>query len=93
MSTAVATVRANPDRYKKDFDAVVAYLSQYIDKKAPTLFVNVALVTQIRPAKRQKTSESHGTCNGKINTHEKSITLCQWHSANSCMSYRKKPGS
>ena len=46
LSTPVATVRAHPDRYNKDFDAVVTFLSQYIDKKAPTS------VTQTRPAKR-----------------------------------------
>ena len=37
LSTAVATVRANPDKYQKDFDTVVAFLTQYVDKKAPTL--------------------------------------------------------
>ena len=66
MSTAVATVRAHPDRYEKDFDAVVAFLSLYIDKKAPTPSVKVTSVTQTRPAKRQKTSTSHSTFKGKI---------------------------
>ena len=66
MSTAVAAVRAHPDRYKKDFDAVVAFLSQYIDRKAPTPSMKVASITQTRPAKRQKTSASCGTCKGKI---------------------------
>ena len=46
MLTAVAAVRAHPDRYEKDFDAVVAFLTQYIDKKTPTLSVKVASVTQ-----------------------------------------------
>ena len=66
MSTAVATVRAHPDKYKKDFDAVVAFLTQYIDKKAPTPSVKVASVTQTRHAKWQKTSTSLGTFKGKI---------------------------
>ena len=66
MSTAVATVRAHPDKYKKDFDAVVAFLTQYIDKKAPTPSVKVASVTQTRPAKRQKTSASPSTFRGKF---------------------------
>ena len=66
MSTAVATVRAHPDKYKKDFDAVVAFLIQYIHKKAPTPSVKVASVTQTKPAKRQKTSASHRTFRGKI---------------------------
>ena len=66
LSTAVATVRAHPDRYKKDFDAVVAFLSKNIDKKAPTPSVKVASVTQTRPAKRQRTSTRHGTFRVKI---------------------------
>ena len=66
LSTAVAGVRARLDTYKKDFDAVVAFLAQYIDKKAPTLSVMIASVTQIRLAKRQKTSTNHGTFRGKI---------------------------
>ena len=66
MSTAVAAVRAHPDKYKKDFDAVVAFLTQYIDMKAPTASVKVAFVTQIRPAKRQKNSTSRGMFSGKI---------------------------
>ena len=41
MSTAVAAVRAHPDKCQKDFDAVVAFLTQYIDKKVPTLSVKV----------------------------------------------------
>ena len=46
MSTAVATVRAHPDRYEKDFEAVIAFLTQYIDKKALTPSMKVASVTQ-----------------------------------------------
>ena len=45
LSTAVATVRAHPDKYKNNFDAVVAFLTQYIDKKAPSPCVKVASVT------------------------------------------------
>ena len=56
MSTAVAAVQAYPDRYEKDFDAVVAFLSQYIDRKAPTPSVKAASITQAKPAKRQKTT-------------------------------------
>ena len=66
MSTAVATVRTHPDRYEKDFDAVVAFLSQYINKKAPKPSMKVASVTQTRPPKRQKISASHGTFRRKI---------------------------
>ena len=35
LSTAVTTVRVHPDNLKKDFDAVVTFLTQYINKKAP----------------------------------------------------------
>ena len=67
MSTAVATVRAHPDKYEKDFDAVVIFLTQYVDKRSPIPRVNVASVMQIRLAKLQKTNASCGTFRGKIN--------------------------
>ena len=66
MSTAVDAVRAHPDKYKKDFDAVVAFLSQYIDKRALTSSVKVASVRQRRPSKQQKTSATFGIFKGKI---------------------------
>ena len=66
MSMAVATVRAHPNKYKENFDAVVTFLSKYINKKVPTLSVKVASVSQTTSAKRQKTSTSHGTFKGKI---------------------------
>ena len=62
MSTADATVRVHPDKYKKDFDAVVAFLSQYIVKKAPT----PSSVGQNRPAKRQKICATCGTFKEKV---------------------------
>ena len=52
LSTAAAT--ENPDKYEKDFDAVAAFLTQYINKQKPTQSVNVVTITQNRPAKRQK---------------------------------------
>ena len=66
MSTAVTTVQAHPDKCEKDFDAVVAILTQYIRKEEPTPSVKVAFVTQTRSAKWQMTSPSHGTFKGKI---------------------------
>ena len=96
LSTAVATVRAHPDRYEKDVDTVITFLSQYTDRKAPTPSVKVAFITQTRPAKRQKISTSCGTFKGKIELRkylQKSTTLCQWHSANRYMSSRTKPTS
>ena len=60
LSTAVATVRAHQEQYEKDFDTVVIFLSQYIDKRAPTPSVKVASVGQHRHTKWQKTSATHG---------------------------------
>ena len=42
MSMVVITVKVHPDKYEKDFDAVVAFLTQYINKRAPILSVKVA---------------------------------------------------
>ena len=44
LSTAVTAERAHSDKYEKDFDAVVAFLTQYIDNRAPTLSMKVASV-------------------------------------------------
>ena len=66
LSTAVTAVRAHPDKWEKDFDALVAFFTQYIDKRSQTPNVNIASVAQNRPAKWQKTSASHGTFKGKI---------------------------
>ena len=48
---AVVAVRVHPDKYGKDFDAVIPFLIQYIEKRTPTPSVKVASVMQIRPAK------------------------------------------
>ena len=66
LLTAVVTVRAHPDKYVKDFNAVVTFLTQYIDKRAPTLSLKVASVAQTRPAKQQKTSATLGTFKERI---------------------------
>ena len=57
FSTAVVTVRAHPEKYKKDFNTVVTFLTQYIDKEAPS--VKVESVTQTRPAKQQSDNSSN----------------------------------
>ena len=59
-------IQAHQDKYKKDFNAVVAFLTQYINKKVPTLSVKVASMAQTRPAKQQKTSKTCDTFKGKI---------------------------
>ena len=51
---------------QQDFDAVVAFLTQYNDKQEPTPSINIDLVTQIRSAKQQETSTVCGTFKGKI---------------------------
>ena len=51
LSTTVAAIRAHPDKYKKDFDIVAAFLPQYIDKRAPTPSVNITSVCQTRHSK------------------------------------------
>ena len=61
LSTAVATVRVHPDKYEKDFDAVVTFFTQYINKRAPILSAKVASLTQTSPSKQQKTSITCGT--------------------------------
>ena len=58
MSTAFTAVRVHSDKYKKDFEAVVTFLIQYIDKRVPILIMKVASVCQNRRAKWQKTSTS-----------------------------------
>ena len=45
LSTAVAAIRAHQDKNKKDFNVVVAFLTQYIDKRSPTPSVKVVSVT------------------------------------------------
>ena len=52
MSTAVTTGRAHPDKYEKNFDAIIALFTQYIYKRATTLSVMVASIVQNRPANR-----------------------------------------
>ena len=51
LSTAVTVVRLYPDKYQKDFDTVVAFLTQY-DKRASTPSLKVASVSQTRPAQQ-----------------------------------------
>ena len=84
LSTAVTTVRVHPDKYEKEFDAVVAFLTQYIDKRAPTPTAKIASVTQTRPAKQQKTSTNHGTFKGEIELNKHSREEYESMSASQC---------
>ena len=44
-------VRVHPNKYDKDFHAVVAFLILYINKKTPAPSVKIASLAQTRPAK------------------------------------------
>ena len=57
MSTAVAAVREHSDKYEKAFNTVVTFLTQYINKREPTLSVKVTSVAKLRPTNQEK---SHG---------------------------------
>ena len=50
---SIATADANPDKYENDFDAVVAFLNQYIDDKVTTNNFYFESVSQ-GPNKKQK---------------------------------------
>ena len=65
LSTAITTVWAHPDKYEKDFAVVVTFITQDMDKRAPTPSVKVASVTQTRPSKQQENSASHSTFKGR----------------------------
>ena len=66
LSIVVAILRAYLGMHEKDFNAVVTFLTQYINKRAPTMSVKVASVGQTMPTKRQKTNVSSGTFKRKI---------------------------
>ena len=66
LSTAVAAIRVQPDKYKKDFNTLVTFLSQGIDKKAPSLSVKVAYASQNRSTKQKKANATCGTIKGKF---------------------------
>ena len=48
LFTAVEAVKAYLDKHEKDFDT---FLTQYINKREPTLSMKVAFIAQSRPAK------------------------------------------
>ena len=61
LSAAVVAVWARPKKYEKDFDAVVDFLTQYIDNRASTPSVKVASVSQTTSVKQQETTTNNGT--------------------------------
>ena len=65
LSTAVSTVRVHSDKYE-DIDAVITFLTQFINKQVSTPSVKITSVAQTRHAKWQKTSTIHCSFKGKI---------------------------
>ena len=59
-----------PRQYEKDFDAVVTFHTQYIDKGAPAPSVKVASVAETRSSKRQETNADQALFTGKINLNK-----------------------
>ena len=41
LFTAVTVVRVYTDKYEKEFDSVLIFITKYIDKRAPSPCVNV----------------------------------------------------
>ena len=66
LSTAVAAARVHTDKYKEVFDVVIAFITQYVDKRGPTSSVKVVIIAQTIPVKWQNTSTSGVTFKGKI---------------------------
>ena len=66
LSTAVIAVKVHPDKYEKDFNTVVTFLTQYINKRELTPSVKIVFVNQNRPTKQQKNSTTCETFKGKI---------------------------
>ena len=54
------------DVNKKDFDAVVAYLSRYIKKHGPLTSVKEAYIAQCKLVKRQESSKTFSTFKGRF---------------------------
>ena len=44
FSKAVTKVRTHPDKYAKEFDAVVTFLTYYLNKRGLTLSIKLATV-------------------------------------------------
>ena len=80
LLTEAITVRVHLDKYEKDIDAVVAFITKYINKRAPTLRVKVASVGQTRSDKQKKTSATHGTFKWKIELKKYSREEYDWMS-------------
>ena len=55
-----------PDKYEKNFNAVVTFLTQYIEEREPSPSLKVALIAQTRPAEQHKTSIVHCTFRKKV---------------------------
>ena len=52
MLTAGTTVKAHLDKYEKDFDEVIANLSQHVEKHGPTKSAEIASIALSRLANK-----------------------------------------
>ena len=62
----VLDVTSYPQQSMQSGCTKVTFLTQYIDKRAPTVSVKVTSIMQTRPAKQQKTNTRCGAIKGKI---------------------------
>ena len=69
-STVIVTARSHPDKCEKDFNAVVTYLLQCIEKGRPIPSIMVVSITQTRPVERQKIREANDTFKGQNDVKE-----------------------
>ena len=74
LSNPIVTICANHDKFEKDFDVIVAYLSQYTNKRGK---IFVAAVHQKRPQKHEKmTSNVPGTLSEILRQAIHSVIIC-----------------
>ena len=63
MTPVITTVSAHTDTCMKDFDVVIAYHLQCVEKWGLTMNIKFASVAQERPPKKQMASEACGAFN------------------------------
>ena len=73
--------KAHPDKYDKNFDALLACLFQHVEKQGPMMNAKVASVSWLRLVKRQKISQAHRTIRRgiELTKYSKSRAQCRWH--------------
>ena len=66
LFTAVATVKAHPDKYEKYFDAAITFLIQYIGKQGPTLSVLILSMNQTKSASSRRPAPPMALSNERL---------------------------